>query len=346
MSDLVNTPARRSTTVALPFLPPEATIPSGGRAKKGSSDTGDAAARGDRADSAGKKKKRRLGDGRTATTSSAQSNGQNKRSASKKKKRKIDDGNVAPAPLPPNRTVCIAEATLTRCIQQSLSAGEGHPQDLDDLPKERINALPSTSYESTKRPAVVVNGAAAADAAVAAIRSELAAQGGERAFHYLGFDTETRPNFRKGGDNPPALIQLATSTTAYLFRLAVQGSRGSSALTAALRQLLADPRVVKVGVGIHKDVLDLQREHGARVGGDGATYLDLGPLVRARWPRIRRAGLRNLTATVLGRRLSKAQQMKNWEAATLTPAMQAYAAADAWVALDLLAAIVGRGHVF
>ena len=56
-----------------------------------------------------------------------------------------------------------------------------------------------------------------------------------------------------------------------------------------------------------------QRTYGPRCGGDGTTYLDLGLLVKLRWPSITRAGLHNLTATVLGWRLSKAQQMKNWE---------------------------------
>ena len=37
---------------------------------------------------------------------------------------------------------------------------------------------------------------------------------------HLGFDTETRPSFKKGQYYPPALVQLATSERVYLFRIA------------------------------------------------------------------------------------------------------------------------------
>ena len=112
-------------------------------------------------------------------------------------------------------------------------------------------------------------------------------------------------------------------------------------MTNSLMQLLSDTSIIKVGIGIRNDVRELERVYGIGTCGHGASYLDLGKLVGLRWPNIRRAGLRNLAATVLGYRLSKAQQMKDWEMSRLTPAMVAYAAADAFVALDLLAAIVG-----
>jgi hypothetical protein len=115
-------------------------------------------------------------------------------------------------------------------------------------------------------------------------------------------------------------------------------------MTDSLMKLLSDPSVIKVGIGVLNDARELNRVHGRDCCGDGSSYLDLGPLAGMRWPNVRRTGLRNLTATVLGYRLSKAQQMKNWEMAHLTPAMEAYAAADAHVALDLLAAIVGEGR--
>ena len=41
--------------------------------------------------------------------------------------------------------------------------------------------------------------------------------------------------------------------------------------------------------------------------------------------------LRKLSAIVLGQRVSKAQRLSNWEAATLTDKQQLYAATDAWV---------------
>ena len=152
-----------------------------------------------------------------------------------------------------------------------------------------------------------------------------------------------RPKFNKGGNNhPPALLQLATSTTAYLFRLKHEGMHPTNCpMTNSLLTLLSDTSIIKVGVGIHEDITELKRTYGQTTCGNGSSYLDLGPLAKIRHPQIKRAGLRNLTATLLNWKLSKAQQMKNWEMKTLTVAMQAYAASDALVALDLLAAIIG-----
>jgi hypothetical protein len=139
-----------------------------------------------------------------------------------------------------------------------------------------------------------------------------------KSYHYVGMDTETRPKFVKGGENhPPALLQIATESTAYLFRLTFrrgggggstdQQQRRDDAMTNSLMKLLSDTGIIKVGIGIHNDVRELERVYGIETCGcGGSSFLDLGKLVGLRWPNIRRAGLRNLTATVLGYRLSKA----------------------------------------
>ncbi len=244
-------------------------------------------------------------------------------------------------------------------------AGRHSDSGVVDVPKDRINDFPFVPYGRTKNAAVVVSTAAESERAVGDIRAELLStaarrrrcrggdgiadrddddddEDGANSFQYVGFDTETRPKFHRGGKNhPPALIQIATESTAYLFRLTFRSANGDCAMTDSLTKLLSDPDIVKVGIGIRNDARELECAHGRGCCGDGSSYLDLGPLVGLRWPGVRRAGLRNLAATVLGYRLSKAQQMKNWEEARLTPAMVAYAASDAHVALDLLAAIVG-----
>ena len=245
---------------------------------------------------------------------------------------------------------CIAATIIERRIQSI-----GRDDGIVDVPKESINSLPNIPYQSTKNAIVVITTASESDEAVAHIRAELQllTQEGisvinDTSFQFVGMDTETRPKFNKGGkEHPPALLQIATPTTAYLFRLAfVQGNRyihkgTNSTMTPSLIDLLSDNTIIKVGVGIHADIKELNRTYGQSTCGDGSSYLDLAPLVALKWPTIRRAGLRNLTATLLGYKLSKAQQMKNWECEHLTPAMMAYAASDAFVALDLLAAIVG-----
>lgn len=258
-----------------------------------------------------------------------------------------NDDDSRPPPI-----VCSAFETLASRIRQRPSSS------LEDMAKERVNDLPTVPYTygtgvDDKR-IVVITDVAGSQSAVASIRTELQQQacggGGiandERpAFQYLGFDVEIKPKFHKGGrPNPVALVQLATETTAYLFRLKFQGmgapGAGGGAWTPELSNLLSDGSIIKVGVGIRNDVQTLQNTYGANVCGDATSYLDLTELVKIKWPLIRRCGLRNLTATVLGWRLSKAQQMKNWEMQQMTNAMLEYAAADAFVALDLLGAIV------
>ena len=102
-------------------------------------------------------------------------------------------------------------------------------------------------------------------------------------------------------------------------------------MTDSLINFLSDNTIIKVGVGINNDVKEINRVYGHATCGNGLLYLDLAPLVGLQWLAMRRAGLRTLTATVLGCKLSKAQQMKNWEMKRLTLAMEAYAAADAFV---------------
>ena len=192
---------------------------------------------------------------------------------------------------------------------------------------------------------------------------------GTGSYQYVGMDTETRPKFHKGGTNhPPALLQIATRRTAYLFRLKFSSNRrrggggggggrdyekngrddndddNASAMSDSLLKFLADDTIIKVGVGIHNDVHELERAYGMGYFGTRSSYLDIGTLAKIRYPELRRLGLRNTTASVLGYKLSKAQQMKNWEMERLTDAMIKYAASDAFVALDLLDAIINSVH--
>lgn len=135
----------------------------------------------------------------------------------------------------------------------------------------------------------------------------------------LGFDTETRPSFRKGKKNKVSLIQLANENLACLFRINRIG------LPEELTDLLADPEVLKTGVAIHDDLKSLKNIRRFTPSG----FLDLQGYVRDFG--IQSAGLKKLSAIVLGFRISKQQQVTDWEAETLTEAQAVYAATDAWV---------------
>lgn len=135
----------------------------------------------------------------------------------------------------------------------------------------------------------------------------------------LGFDTETRPTFKKGGRNNVSLIQLSTSEFAGLFRINKIG------IPAEMIKLLSDPSVKKVGVAVHDDIKFLKVVKKFNPEG----FIDLQSFVKDFG--IESSGLKKLAAIVLGVRISKRQQVTDWEAEQLTEAQQIYAATDAWV---------------
>jgi len=140
-----------------------------------------------------------------------------------------------------------------------------------------------------------------------------------RSYPVLGFDTETRPSFTKGRVNRIALLQLATASEAYLFRLCKMD------VPQNLLALLTDPKILKIGVAIKNDMDVLKRK--VKLKPDG--FIDLQNMVQQF--DIKCAGLSRIAGVVLGVRVSKSQQLSNWENYILTPAQQRYAATDAWM---------------
>ena len=135
----------------------------------------------------------------------------------------------------------------------------------------------------------------------------------------IGFDTEPRPSFRPGVTFRVSLLQLSTPTVCYLFRL------NKIPLAKPILQLLEDRRILKIGADVAGDLRSLRQIRHFRDGG----FVDLQGIA-PEWG-IGEKSLRKLSAIVLGRRVSKAQRLSNWEAATLTDKQQLYAATDAWV---------------
>lgn len=135
----------------------------------------------------------------------------------------------------------------------------------------------------------------------------------------LGFDTETRPSFSKGRKNRVSLIQLANENTACLIRINKVG------IPKELAELLANHQVIKAGVAVHDDIRFLRGVKKFNPSG----FVDLQKFVRDYG--IQSSGLKKLTAIVLGFKISKRQQVTDWEADKLTDAQKIYAATDAWV---------------
>jgi ribonuclease D len=146
----------------------------------------------------------------------------------------------------------------------------------------------------------------------------------------LGFDTETRPSFRKGHKNKVSLIQLATDDLACLFRINKLG------VPEPLARLLADAEVIKAGVAVHDDIRFLKRLKKF----DPAGFVDLQKYVKDFG--IESSGLKKLTAIILGFRISKKQQVSDWEADELTDAQKIYAATDAWVCYKIYSKLISQ----
>ncbi len=139
----------------------------------------------------------------------------------------------------------------------------------------------------------------------------------------VGFDTETRPSFKKGRVHNAALMQISTDERCFLFRLNKIG------ICAELKAFLENQEILKIGLSVHDDFNVLRRTTPIEPQG----FIDLQHLVKNY--DIADTSLQKIYAIVFGERISKSQRLTNWESETLTEPQQAYAALDAWACLKL-----------
>ena len=142
-------------------------------------------------------------------------------------------------------------------------------------------------------------------------------------FPIIGFDTETRPSFRKGQNYNVALVQLATPDCCYLFRTNEIG------YPKELIDLLENPSILKVGLSIHDDFHNLKKITKIEPCG----FIDLQSFVKDF--KIADNSLSRVFGVLFGQRISKGQRLTNWEAIDLTEAQQKYAALDAYACLKI-----------
>ena len=142
-------------------------------------------------------------------------------------------------------------------------------------------------------------------------------------FSNLGFDTETRPSFKKGNLNNVALIQLATDNRCYLFRLNRIG------FSASLVRLLSDTNIRKIGLSLKDDFTSMSRRMKFTPQG----FIDLQKIVSKH--DIADLSLQKIYAILFQKKISKSQRLSNWEAEELSEAQKKYAALDAWACLRI-----------
>ena len=179
------------------------------------------------------------------------------------------------------------------------------------IEKEAINQMPRVEFPGRIH---VISAISQVKSAVAALRTATT----------IGFDTETRPCFRRGERHNVALMQLSTDSDAFLFRL------NKTNIPTPLLQYLQDPSVIKIGLSTIDDFRQLARLE-PNIHPEG--FIEIQQLVKQY--SITDMSLQKIYAILFGQKISKNQQLTNWEAPQLTDAQQQYAAIDAWACLKI-----------
>ncbi len=172
------------------------------------------------------------------------------------------------------------------------------------ISKPQLASLPAAQFQGT---ITVVDTQESAELAVSRLRET----------DLIGFDTETRPSFKKGQTYNVALLQLSSDTECFLFRLNKIG------MPEVLKDLLEDKEIEKVGLSIHDDFRNLHKKYEFEPEG----FIELQQYA-TQW-HIADKSLSKLFGILFGKRISKSQRLSNWEAEQLAESQQNYAALDA-----------------
>lgn len=145
----------------------------------------------------------------------------------------------------------------------------------------------------------------------------------------IGFDTESRPCFSPSQPQyGTSLLQLSGAEKAFLFRIKHMG------LDKRLCSILSNPKILKVGAAVNDDIRGLKKIHDFRDAG----FVDLQRMVGDYG--IVDKSVKKMAAIILGVKISKTQQLSNWEAETLTESQKRYAATDAWICREMYTHLV------
>ena len=181
-------------------------------------------------------------------------------------------------------------------------------QFIHHISKELVNVMPLAQFEGET---IIVDQPDQIDEAVAYLRG----------CPVLGIDTEARPSFTRGTHYPTALVQIADEHRCYLFRLNKTG------MPVSLAHLFSNKNICKVGLAFKDDLSGLRRLHDFKP----QNCVELQSMA-SRYG-ILDLSLQKMFAIIFGKKISKSQQLTNWEADTLTPEQARYAATDAWATL-------------
>ena len=181
---------------------------------------------------------------------------------------------------------------------------------LQTITKEEISTLPVEEFAGR---IIVIQTKAEADKAVEYLMK----------YDLVGFDTETRPSFKKGQYYKESQIQISTDDTCFLFRLNYIG------FPESLKQFVSSPEVTKIGLSLRDDFGALRKRSSV----EPVNFIDLQSIVGSYG--IDAASLQKIYAILFKKKISKGQRLSNWEADVLTEPQKKYAALDAWACLTI-----------
>lgn len=188
---------------------------------------------------------------------------------------------------------------------------------VNSITKEQIAGLPVAKFEGR---IVIIQTEAEAQSAIDYLS----------AFDKVGFDTETRPTFKKGRSHKIALMQLSTEDTCFLFRLNLIG------FPDCLLQFLSNPEIKKIGLSLKDDFSAIHKRSELEPQG----FVELQAFVKQY--EIEDIGLQRVYAIIFGKKISKRQRLTNWETTVLSDAQKMYAALDAWACLKIYNELINR----
>ena len=149
----------------------------------------------------------------------------------------------------------------------------------------------------------------------------------------IGFDTETKPSFKRGVHYDVSLVQLSVDNDVYLFRINKIG------LVQELIDVFNNPDVVKIGIDIKNDLLGLQKIKKF----NPLNFIDLNQLAKKN--NFQSIGAVKLTIMLLGFRISKKQRLSDWSLDVLTDQQKHYAAIDAWICPKIFNAFKHKNYL-
>ena len=187
-----------------------------------------------------------------------------------------------------------------------------------EISKEEINELPMETFDGE---IIVIDRVEDVSNAVAYLKQ----------FKVIGFDTETKPVFRKNATNKVALMQLSTIDKCFLFRLNLIEYPDD------LDDLICSKDVLKIGLSLRDDFSALRKRSDC----PPLNFIDLQTFVKDYG--IKDMSLQKIHAILFNKKISKNQRLSNWETHTLKASQKNYAAIDAWACLKIYNHLIKNG---